>query len=99
MPGFSGLDAVEVLRLVGSRMPVLLVTAFGDAETHERAASLDASVLDKPFEMERFRRSVFELLSRRHAISVPSSDDGFMGEEEDWFDAWLPVRRRSFRSD
>ena len=33
-------------------MPVVLITAFGDEQTHEEAARLGASLLDKPFELD-----------------------------------------------
>ena len=52
MPGFCGLDVIEASRLTGLNIPAILITAFGDSETHERAAALGATpVLDKPFAM------------------------------------------------
>ena len=52
MPGFCGLDVIEATRFSGIRIPAILITAFGDAETHERACDLGTvTVLDKPFEM------------------------------------------------
>jgi CheY-like chemotaxis protein len=54
MPAFSGLDVIEAMRFSGLRAPAILITAFGDAQTHERAGSLGAvEVLDKPFELSR----------------------------------------------
>jgi CheY-like chemotaxis protein len=50
MPGFCGLDVIEAIQLSGLRIPAVLITAFGDPETHERADALGATpVLDKPF--------------------------------------------------
>jgi len=52
MPSVCGLDVIEATRVAGLRIPVLLITAFGDAETHERAHALgETPVLDKPFEI------------------------------------------------
>lgn len=52
MPGFCGLDVIEAARLAGLNIPAILITAFGDPETHERAEALGATpVLDKPFAM------------------------------------------------
>ena len=52
MPGFCGLDLIEASRLAGLNIPAILITAFGDPETHERAEALGATpVLDKPFAM------------------------------------------------
>lgn len=52
MPGMSGLEAVEALRDEDWVTPVLFMTAFGDAATHEEARRLGAWVLDKPFDVD-----------------------------------------------
>ena len=52
MPGVCGLDVIQATRTAGMRIPAILITAFGDAETHNRAQALGATpVLDKPFGM------------------------------------------------
>lgn len=52
MPGFCGLDVIEAARLTGLKIPAILITAFGDCETYERADALGGTpVLDKPFAM------------------------------------------------
>ncbi len=52
MPGVCGLDVIEATRVAGLRIPALLVTAFGDVETHERARALgETPVLEKPLEI------------------------------------------------
>lgn len=53
MPRCSGIDVLRALRLAEWKQPVVMMTAFGDPEIHERAASYGASVvLDKPFDAE-----------------------------------------------
>lgn len=53
MPGSDGLSVLEAARTMQIPSPVILITAFGDEEIHERVAGFpDATVLDKPFEME-----------------------------------------------
>nr|WP_323383283.1 response regulator [Myxococcus dinghuensis] len=53
MPGYSGLEVVARLRREGWTTPVILITAFGDAQVHREAEQLGAArVLDKPFAME-----------------------------------------------
>ncbi|NTX06217.1 response regulator [Myxococcus sp. CA051A] len=53
MPGYSGLEVVARLRREGWTTPVILITAFGDAQLHRDAELLGAArVLDKPFAME-----------------------------------------------
>lgn len=65
MPGCSGLEMLQRLRGAPSEIPVVLVTAFGDRETHARARRLGAALLDKPFDMDDLRALVFEALGAR----------------------------------
>lgn len=59
MPGCSGLELLDCLRTLDCAVPVILITAFGDAETHAQARDLGAALLlDKPFEMDELRRAV-----------------------------------------
>jgi len=59
LPFFSGLDILEGLSLAMKRVPVVMITGFGDAETHARALGLGATcVLDKPFDLIDFRYAV-----------------------------------------
>jgi len=96
MPGWTGLDAVEMLRAHRCLTPVLVVTAFGDDMVHRRARSLEAAILDKPVEMHDLSRTVFDLLSRKPGWGQAP---GF-GDEDDDEDAgiyligWMPIRRR-----
>ena len=53
MPGLSGLEVLRYLRKSDWTMPVLMITAFGDKQTHEQAKTLGAAaVMDKPFDIE-----------------------------------------------
>jgi DNA-binding response OmpR family regulator len=58
MPICSGMQILEQLRAAHRRLPVILMTAFGDETMRDRARSLDAVLLDKPFELEDLRRAV-----------------------------------------
>ncbi len=62
MPVCSGLDILKGLRDAHWQTPVILMTAFGDAETRARAESLGAHLFDKPFTMQALRAKVRELL-------------------------------------
>ncbi len=65
-----GLDAFEVLEDMKSRIecpPVILITSFGDDETHSRAKKLGAAAMfDKPFDMDDLVRKVRELAPHKH---------------------------------
>jgi DNA-binding response OmpR family regulator len=69
MPVYTGLEIVNGMREAGLQMPVVIMTAFGNPETRERAESLGAALLDKPFKMEALRALVRRLL-RQHPTGV-----------------------------
>ena len=63
MPGYSGLDVLSGLHCLGSRLPVIVITAFGDSATHQLAFSFGAkAVFDKPFPIDDLRLKVAQLL-------------------------------------
>ena len=67
MPGVTGLSVVEGLRNGHTRgrcgTPVILITAFGDEDTHAEARRLGAVILDKPFDLEDFRDCALNMVS------------------------------------
>jgi len=66
MPGLSGLEFLQGTAAWQGIPPVILITAFGDEETHARARRLGArAVLDKPFGTEELLAKVRELLPAR----------------------------------
>lgn len=59
MPELSGLDVLGALHDRERRTPFILITAFGDEDTHREAHDLGAAaVLDKPFDLDRLRSLV-----------------------------------------
>jgi DNA-binding response OmpR family regulator len=65
LPGLSGLDMLALLKQGERSPPVILITAFGDAETHAEAARLGAAfVFDKPFELRDLRAAVTSVIRR-----------------------------------
>lgn len=62
MPVCTGLQLLEQLRAVHCRIPTILITAFGDAETRRQANALGAVLLDKPFQMDELREAAKRLL-------------------------------------
>jgi CheY-like chemotaxis protein len=63
MPGVTGLDVLHRLDRSLPRVPVILITAFGDPQTHRRAKALGAAaIIDKPFDLEEFHRQVTRAL-------------------------------------
>lgn len=65
MPGWTGMGVLLSLRNADWALPFVLITAFGDDETHKEARRLGASAtLDKPFEMDDLRKLVWHLAPR-----------------------------------
>lgn len=59
MPGPSGLDVVHWIARCLPDVPVILITSFGDEQTHRRAKALGAvAVIDKPFDLEELQGHV-----------------------------------------
>lgn len=68
MPNLDGLELVLRLRDEGCEVPVVLVSAFADAPTIERAKRLGvAHVLSKPFDLDDLRTAVMFELGRELA--------------------------------
>jgi len=62
MPGRSGLDVLGGLRRSERTTPMILITAFGDSETHAQAHRLGVlAVFNKPFELDDLRTLVLWL--------------------------------------
>jgi len=54
LPGMSGIELFRQLRAAGSKMPVVVITAFGEKATRAEATALGCvEYLEKPFEAGR----------------------------------------------
>jgi len=63
MPGVTALEVVEGVQQYGGLPPIILITAFGDRDTHMRACELGvAAVFDKPFEFDDLLAKARELV-------------------------------------
>lgn len=68
MPGATGLQVLESVREFSDFPPMILITAFPDAESHELAMRLGAAaMMAKPFDIEELIEKVGE--------TIPSRDD------------------------
>jgi CheY-like chemotaxis protein len=63
MPGPNGLRVLEGIRTAYWAIPVIVITAFGDEDTHAEARRLGAQVvIDKPFDLATLRDAVLDVL-------------------------------------
>ena len=66
MPTQTGIELLAELRKTEWRAPVILITAFGDSEIHERARQFGAvAVFDKPFDLDDLRTAILNFLPER----------------------------------
>jgi DNA-binding response OmpR family regulator len=64
MPGVNGLSVLEGLREFKGVPPIILITAFGDEQTHADAERLGAAaVINKPFEITELLSTAREILT------------------------------------
>jgi DNA-binding NtrC family response regulator len=74
--GQDGLDTLRKLKTLRPELPVIIMTAFGTAETAIRATKFDAEeYILKPFDVRAFKQLITETLKRR-AVSLPERDEG-----------------------
>ncbi len=70
LPDMNGLDLLEQIRAAGLQTPVVVITAFGDEESRERAAGLGVrGFLDKPFEISTLLAALLAPSGRRKTIN------------------------------
>lgn len=62
MPGHTGLELLQAMRDADIRLPVVLITAFSDGATRERAERAGAVLIDKPLDLDDLRRVVREMM-------------------------------------
>jgi len=66
MPGWSGLEILQIARAKDPCVPVILITAFGAREIHNEAWRLGAAaVFDKPFDVDDLRELVLKTVPPR----------------------------------
>lgn len=66
MPGVTGMSILEGVQLFDRFPPMILITAFGDEETHAVAHRLGAAaVFDKPFDVD-------ELVAKARELAPPA---------------------------
>ncbi|GAB6143836.1 response regulator [Desulfocicer niacini] len=63
MPGITGMEILEGVQMNRGFPPMILITAFGDEETHLQAKKFKAAAMfDKPFDIDDLLDKVRQLL-------------------------------------
>lgn len=77
MPGIDGVALLEVMRLRGEGVPVLMISGYGTVDTAVRALHLGADdFLTKPVEPDVLAARVAELLERRPIAGADEANPG-----------------------
>jgi DNA-binding response OmpR family regulator len=70
MPGMDGLQLLQEIRKGGSKVDVIMVTAYGEVETYLKAMSLGAAeYINKPIRIKELKRIVHKVLTEKKARS------------------------------
>jgi CheY-like chemotaxis protein len=70
MPGMSGLEMLPKVKAARPNVPVIMITAYGDDATKQKAAELGASgLLTKPIDFGMLRQEIDERLRQLLARS------------------------------
>lgn len=70
MPGMDGLQLLQEIRKAGSKVDVIMVTAYGEVETYLKAMSLGAAeYINKPIRIKELKRIVHKVLAEKKARS------------------------------
>ncbi|MCM8734365.1 response regulator [Azospirillum sp. A1-3] len=68
MPGMSGLDLLERLRVDSPDVPVIMVTAYGDNENRRRALDIGAAdLVTKPVDFVALKKLVHSVIEQKNA--------------------------------
>ena len=69
MPGMSGLDLLPKAKALRPDVPVIMITAYGDAETKRKALENGAeALLTKPMELGTLRSEMIRVLNAPHNL-------------------------------
>jgi DNA-binding NtrC family response regulator len=70
MPGMSGLELLPRVKAMHPKLPVIMITAYGDAETRRRAAECGADgLMPKPIDFAALRAEIDRRLAERGAAA------------------------------
>jgi DNA-binding response OmpR family regulator len=69
----GGLDYISRLRVIAPNCPIILMTAFGDAQTKSAALSAGATLyFDKPVRMKELKNAIKGILTTYNGGASPA---------------------------
>jgi nitrogen regulation protein NR(I) len=77
MPGISGLEAIQRVKVMQPNLPVIIMTAFGTTERVIGAMKYGAfEYIEKPFDIERLKKLVKEALAIKQLTAEEPPESG-----------------------
>ncbi len=71
LPGMSGLELLPKVKATRPNLPVIMITAYGDADTRRRAVENGAEgLIPKPVDFAALRAEVESRLARRSEVAT-----------------------------
>lgn len=63
MPGKDGMELVQEIRKCNAKIPILMVTAFGEDKQLQRAENYDVTLMNKPITIERMKTAIAKVVT------------------------------------
>lgn len=75
MPGMSGLQLLKQLKSDYPKMPVMMVTAYGDEVNHKKAIAYRADgFINKPIDFEALKEKILKFLPKMEPTPIPENE-------------------------
>ncbi|OAT80818.1 sigma-54-dependent transcriptional regulator [Desulfotomaculum copahuensis] len=82
MPGLDGIKVLETVREKGQRLPIILITAYGNTETTIKAMKLGAfDYITKPFKLDELLAIVQKAVNTQALVSKMSTEEHGNGQD------------------
>jgi DNA-binding response OmpR family regulator len=73
LPGINGMEVLERMKEIDSKLPIIMITGYGSAESAVRAIELGAyDYINKPFEAEKLLEKIEKALSKSKHKKKPA---------------------------
>ena len=64
MPGMDGIDLCRAIRKQAAHVPLLMITAYGEAEKLEATSEIQIEILDKPTSLKKLENKLTAIQQR-----------------------------------
>jgi DNA-binding response OmpR family regulator len=72
MPCMDGLQMIQKLRNNGVRLPIMVITAYGEEERLQQLATLDAGIIHKPISYRALSAHIATIQASQPRLPQPA---------------------------